>query len=266
MGVYLLPCIVTTSLRAGAEQVELAARISEQTGLPLVERGKKSISGLAAEWNARAVIVVKADKVTCIMGEKEFFFHPGLAGLRIKEIKRGKTDQMIDAMALKPGHEVLDCTLGLGTDAIVASYFVGKTGRVVGLESSVVLALLVRMGMQLYKDARREVIEAMRRIVINNADHYEILAGLPENSYDVVYFDPMFRVPRMKSCSINAFRMLADDRPLTPKVIRLALRVARRRVVVKENRAGNELKRLGFQLLTGGKNSAVAYGIMQKGV
>lgn len=50
---------------------------------------------------------------------------------------------MVEAMDLKPKMSVLDCTLGLGTDATVASYIVGENGKVVGLESATLIYLIL---------------------------------------------------------------------------------------------------------------------------
>jgi 16S rRNA G966 N2-methylase RsmD len=188
-----------------------------------------------------------------------------MSALRIKEIKSGKDDTMINAMNLQPGQRLLDCTLGLGSDAIVASYVLGKEGVVVGLESSPIVAAIVRHGMQTYRKAAREVLDAMRRVVVQNDDHRRLLEVLPDNKYDVVYFDPMFRLPQMKSSGINAFRPLADHRPLTPEIISQAMRVAARRVVVKDSKRGSVLHKLGFKRFEGGKNAPVIYGIMTKG-
>lgn len=258
-------CIVTTSLRPRADQLNLASRISRQIGVPLVNRHKKSIKKLLAEWDVPGVIVCDTNKVAYVSEDTEFFFHPSMAVLRIKEIKTGKNDQMITAMQLTKGQRVLDCTMGLGTDAIVASYVLGTSGVIKGLESSPVIAAIVGVGLQNnYKKVGRDVLEAMRRVKVTCADHREVLASLPENSFDVVYFDPMFRLPQMKSSGINALRPLADHRPLTPEVIKLAMRVAAKRVVVKESRKGNELRELGFERFVGGSNAPVIYGIMVK--
>lgn len=256
--------IVTTSLKPRAKQWDQAEIISAETGFPFVPRGKKTIKELAGEWRAEHIIVVKDKKVTCLTGDSELFFHPSMAVLRIKEIRSGKNDTMINAMGLKPGEQLLDCTLGLGVDAVVASFVLGKGGLVVGLESSPIVASIVRAGLHSYKKAAKVIQEAMERIVVVHADHRIVLDTMPPNSFDVVYFDPMFRRPVQKSSAINALRPLADTRSLIPEVIDSALRVARRRVVVKDNKEAHELIRLGFNRIEGGKHSQVKYGIMIK--
>jgi 16S rRNA (guanine1516-N2)-methyltransferase len=202
--------------------------------------------------------------MTFVMGEHEFFFHPGLARLRIKEINNGKTDQMISAMSLNEGHSVLDCTMGLGTDAIVASYVSGAAGNVDALESSPVISELVKRGLQSYVDEDTEILHAMRRIKVINIKHKEYLASLKAGSYDIVYFDPMFRFPRRQSTGINAARMLADPDPVDLETVQLAFNAAARRVVMKERRDSTEFERLGFKHIYGGRHSPVAYGVKER--
>ena len=256
--------LVTTSLRSGMDLLDLADRISAETGAPRVSRDNLSLGALLGHYGANGAIVVETGRVFFTDGNVEFFFHPGLAVLRIAEIRKGKNDQMIVAMDLKPGQRVLDCTLGLGNDAIVASYVTGDSGQVLGLESSPVVAALVRHGMQTYNRGSRAVQDSMRRIKIKCADHRVVLESLSPDSYDVVYLDPMFSSPLTQSSGINSLRPLADHRPLTPEVTALALRVARKRVVVKDIRFGNRLRELGFSHLSGGKKSPIIFGILLK--
>ena len=204
--------------------------------------------------------------MSCHVGGGEFFFHPGLAVLRIKEIISGKTDQMIKSLDLGPGDTLLDCTLGLGIDAIVASHVAGTRGRVVGLEASPVVACLVKYGLASYKEATPELIEAMRRVEVVRADHFTYLHNSRPGSFDVVYFDPMFRRARPKSSTISALRPLARGGPLKPETVSLALQVARRRVVIKERSGSEEFRRLGCQEVSGRRYAPVAYGVLEKGM
>lgn len=59
-----------------------------------------------------------------------------MAELRIKNIIDGNPDHMTTVMGLTKGMSALDCTLGLGTDAIVASYIAGESGLIQALEGS----------------------------------------------------------------------------------------------------------------------------------
>lgn len=253
--------LVTTSARPRrAERLE-AEEISRTLGLPYVPRGRESLEALRGEHGAQAAVVVTRRRVGLVFAGREFFFHPGLGKVRIRRIEAGKTDQMIQAMGLKARDSVLDCTLGLGADALVAGHVVGDGGCVVGLEAVPVVALLVRHGLEHGPDDG-PLARAMRRVEVVTADHREYLRLLEDRSFDVVYFDPMFRRPRHSSSAMEPLRPLADTRALDPDSVGEAVRVARRRVVLKERAGSPEFERLGFRLICGGRYSPVAYGII----
>lgn len=253
---------VTTSHRQTPELVDCAKQIAGELETLYVERNDRSLEALSVDLGVEGMVVVTSKKVSYVSRAGEFFFHPGMAGPRINELKNGKTDQMIDAMSIDTGNSVLDCTLGLGTDAIVASYTVGNNGRVVGLENSPVIACLVKSGLVSYPVADGDTVAAMQRVEVVQADHRDYLRTLPAGSFDVIYFDPMFRLPRRRSPAINALRALADPEPLDRETINLAVRIANKRVVVKERRDSAEFGRLGFEKIHGGRYAPVVYGVI----
>lgn len=257
--------VVTTTLNVGSSQLELARWFSLELGAPLVARGWNSLATLAREHNVQGVVVVGRDKVSYYSGSQEFFFHPGMAVVRIREIVSGKTDQMIKSLDLGPGDTVLDCTLGLGTDAIVASFMVGQKGRVVGLEYVPVVASLVKHGLAHYHGINPDIVEAMRRVEVYRENHTVYLSRTSPGSFDVVYFDPMFRRALHRANSMNALRPLAAAGALNRAAVELACRAARRRVVIKESRGSKEFQRLGCSQVYGGRHSPVAYGVLEKG-
>jgi len=258
-----LNIIVTTSHRPAPGQMEAAKQLASIFNVPFEERHDMSVRKLKEKFGVDGLIVVSSKRISYVSGEQEFFFHPGLAGLRIKELKNGKADQMIKAMSLNAGDSVLDCTLGPGSDAIVASYVSGPTGRVTGLECSPVISVLVGLGLLTYPE-EEDIAPAMRRIKVINTNHQEYLAGLYPCSYDIIYFDPMFRSPRRKSPAMNSARLLANHAPLENETIELALRAAAKRVVMKERRGSTEFERLGFKNIVGGHYAPVAYGVMER--
>jgi len=253
---------VTTSQSQKSDLVDCAKRIAGELEARYVERNGRSLEALLTDLGVEGMVVVSSQKVSFVSRKGEFFFHPGLSGLRIKELINGKTDQMIEAMSIGPGSTVLDCTLGLGADAIVASFAVGINGRVVGLESSPVIAFLVKLGLLSYPEDCGDIAAAMQRVEVVQADHRDYLRTLPAGSFDVIYFDPMFRFPRRRSPAINALRALADPEPLDRETINLALKIAARRVVVKERRGSAEFRRLGFEKIYGGRYAPVVYGVI----
>lgn len=255
--------IITTGQKENADLIEKAKRLSEQLGLPYAARRDRSIARLFADYQTDQLLVVLKETIKWYRegeGGRPFFFHPGLSVVRIKRLLRGDNDIMIQACQLNPGDSFLDCTLGLAADAIVASYTVGEKGRVVGLESEPMIAFLVGMGLKEVKEFP-ELDLAARRIEVLQGHHLDFLASLPDDSFDVVYFDPMFRQGIKESASLQLLRNFANVSPLLPDVINQAKRVAKKRVVLKERSIGAEWQRLGFRLMKR-ENMGVAYGIL----
>lgn len=235
-------------------------------GLEIVPRERKSIASLQESYQANGVMVWQEDGPVLNMGGQKIFFHPSMAKARISMLRKGLlNDPMLAAMKLTAGASVLDCTLGLGADAIVTAFATGSAGQVVGLEKSPVLAALVAHGLSNYATDIKSLEAAMRLIKVINADHFEYLQAQPSAAFDVVYFDPMFRQPVNASTGIKPLRLLAEGASLEKKAIEVALRVASKRVVIKERRGSTEFERLGCQWVEGSASSPVAYGIIEVG-
>lgn len=256
--------IVTTGRKDNELNLELAKNAASCLNAPLVEREKAGISALKEKYGADLVLVAKKNELILETLGGELFFHPNMAHLRLKNLRLGTGDRMVEAMGLSEGMSVLDCTLGFGADAIVASFAVGENGKVVGIERVPVIELIVRQGLANFTDDNERIIAAMRRIKTINADALDFLRQQGDNSFDVVYFDPMFRHPFLDSKSLNPLREVADKRALTIEYINEARRVAKRRVVMKESSLSTEFTRLGFNRIAGGKYSKISYGIIEK--
>ena len=255
--------IITTTQDPSASIYRHACELARQINVPFVERNRHSIDFLRTFYQTEQIIVFTQQGPVIQTTGGKFFFHLSMAELRIQNLKSGKHDHMVQAMNLQPGMSVLDCTLGLATDAIVASFVAGSTGHVTGLESSSAIALIARIGLAEYHHLLPDVTTALRRIEVIEADAYRYLKRLPDDSYDVVYFDPMFRQPVFTSSNMKPIRNLADKRPLAGETIREACRVARQRVILKEKRDSGEFARLKFMTCVGGKHSTIQYGIME---
>ncbi|SDC13970.1 Putative SAM-dependent methyltransferase [Melghirimyces thermohalophilus] len=190
-----------------------------------------------------------------------FQFHPNLAALRVKSLAAGGEDAMVSAAKMMPGDQVLDCTMGLGSDAIVAAHVTGAEGGVLGLESQPVIAALVAYGLQHYQPSSHRLKEAMRSVQVVNVDYREYLYQQHSRSVDVILFDPMFRQTVNRSSGIQPLKKLANPRPLDRESVRQAVRVARKRVVLKERLMSGEFERLGFQVVKEASNHA--FGIIE---
>lgn len=256
--------IITTSYKPNDEIYKRLELIKNQLNVNFVERGELSIKKLMKEKQENELIVVENEylKYYCSGSiASPVFFHPSMALLRINRLKQGDNDLMIQLCDLKKGDSFLDCTLGLASDAIVASYIVGSEGRVTGLESELVIATIAKDGLENQSYSDKDLNDAMRRIEIENIDHLEKLKSLPDNSYDIVYFDPMFKKGLKKSVSINPLRCVANKKSLEKEVIFQAKRVAKRRVVIKENTNSNEFERLEFKRVF--RRRTFTYGLIE---
>ena len=260
---HLTSFIITTGYDPAPPVRERAKSLSCDVGVPFIERERNSLNSLCINNQVDYVLVFTSEGPILQTPAGKYFFHLSMAELRIKHLQNGKHDHMIAAMNLQQGMSVLDCTLGLATDAIVASFVAGSTGNVTGLESSFIASLIARLGLTEFQHPCANITEAMRRIKVVETDSHTYLETQLDASYDVVYFDPMFRQPVYSSSNINPIRGFADKRSLTLETISQATRVARQRVVFKEKRGSSEFERLGFTILTGGKHSNVQYGIME---
>ncbi|HWR29138.1 MAG TPA: class I SAM-dependent methyltransferase [Negativicutes bacterium] len=260
--------IVTTSLSSLPDDVAAAYRFASEIDGTYARREHDSLSEIQTKYNVTQFVVIENKQPIVYQGEDRFFFHRGMAELRILNFIRSGNDPMIAAMGLETGMSVLDCTLGLAADSLVAAFAVGDTGVVQGLEAACVVEALTRWGLTelcaAQTDARMETKQAARRIQVIHADHANYLAMLPDQSVDVVYFDPMFRRPQKASVGIAPLRNFADARPLTVETLQHAKRVARCRVVIKEAHGSPEFVRLGIRNFGGGRYSPVQYGILFK--
>ena len=227
----------------------MALELSDRLQIDYVERHKESVGKLMDKYGVEAVLVAYPQELKLNSSAGEMFFHPNMSQLRVKNLRKGEKDHMSEAMGLQEGMKVLDCTLGFGADAIVASFGVGETGQVVGVESSPLIAAVTGHGLQHFLPGNYPLYAAMRRIEVINMDYLDFLRQQPDNSYDVVYFDPMFRKPLTASNGISPLRSVANHEPLSLEAVKEAQRVARYRVVMKEASGSEEFSRLGFSTI-----------------
>ena len=103
----------------------------------------------------------------------------------------------------------------------------------------------------------------MDNIQVVNQDYLTYLKQQPDNTFDIVYFDPMFRHPLTDSKNLNPLRQLADKDPLSLEALNEAKRVAKYRIVFKENSRSLEFARLGFTKICGGKYAPIHYGVLE---
>ena len=217
---------------------EAVARAKAATwGVPFVERGLKSpIEPFFEQFDA--VLVLGGKGWTLHDRSGELTFSPGLGLVRIRRRATGigGEDLLIRLLELKAGDTLFDGTVGLAADAVVCEDVVGPAGRVIGVEGSLPLYLLVSEGLR----AMGSQIE-LRHDTVKHA-----LQQQGTGSVDCVMLDPMFEQPQKASPSFEILRRFALHEPLDAETLHEARRVARRWVVVKGGRRGKDFVRLGI--------------------
>lgn len=238
---------VTTRKKPNPEEDADARALAAGLALPFVDREGRSIAHHARESGRPAALVLKQAAIHLVLGERRYGFHPNMAVRRVKDGDQG--DHYLDVARIGPGDHVLDCTCGMGADAIAAAHAVGDTGRVVALEADPVLANIVGRG--LARDIRApRVTAAMRRIEHRNAEADATLAALPDGSFDVVALDPMFAWPQEGAHGLDLIRFFASDWTPTATTIANATRVARRAVVMADGAPGPRLAALNIPVVS----------------
>ena len=259
---------VTTPLHPDPAEIEAALQAAERYGIPCVARGNRALSRALAEVGAEAALVLSATRAVLAAGGAEHAWSPGMGALRLKrylEARAGRRtapgarDPFLDAAGIVPGDAVLDCTAGLGADALVAAAAAGPGGRVLALESSQALAAWTGEGL------RRFPAEAARRVEVRHADHREFLARAEPRSFEVIVFDPMFRHARGEPGGFEVVRRLSDPRPLSPEALVAARRAARRWVLVKDGAPGWDLTRLGLTPMPSARGAHRYYARVEAG-
>lgn len=256
--------IVTTSRRPTDGLRRQAEQWAERLGVPLVQR-TGSLEQLCLQYGAQGVLTVTGQRVTYHepVSGLEYFFHPSMAKVRIHNLQAGRGDPMIAAMGLRTGDSVLDCTVGRACDATVAAHVTGPKGAVVGLEKVPLIAQLTIHGLATYEDSSAGLTALLRRIQVMEGDYMQYLPRCEDAGFDVVYFDPVFHEPLEKSQAMAPLRELADKQPVTEQALQQALRICRRRVVIKQRYDTPLWEQLGITRVVRGGSSRIEYGIAE---
>lgn len=185
------------------------------------------------------LLVVTRRGLTLRVGEskarKDFRWHPGLlhtlreSGLNHPWVKLGE---------ISPGDLVLDCTLGLGTDATFLSEVTER--EVIGLELSLPIFLLAQEGL-----AKANAL--VSPILCDSTTYLERITQSPHGPrFDILIADPMFPSHlTQQRHSLDVVRSFGDHRTLTPEWLRLAREATYRWVIIKDHRESCLLERLG---------------------
>ncbi|NRT01864.1 putative methyltransferase [Clostridium beijerinckii] len=257
--------IAVTTTRDADESLNYKAKgVSKDLNISYIKRGNFSIKETILKDGFDYLLVVERDKIVIKGEDSALFWHPNMSELKVKSIRQGNKEAIIEATKLEEGNSILDCTLGLAGDSLVFSAVVGEKGYVVGTEINKYIAYLSKCGLENYNGVNGKNIN---NIKVVNESYEDYILKQRDNSFDVVYFDPMFKEPNRKSTSINSFRDFADHKGLTKDILAEALRVCSKRVVIKERQGSNDFEKLGIEKYYGGKKSgSIIYGVIEKNI
>jgi 16S rRNA (guanine1516-N2)-methyltransferase len=259
---------VTTAVSASYEEQQIAIDVARKNGWIYLNRKRDTLNQLRKKigesgWDSPFLVYVNGIWRWYTDPAAAVFFHPSMAYVRLKRLLHGEADVMLSIAKIQSGETILDCTAGMASDSIVFSHAIGSSGKVIALESTPALAFLVQQGLQNYQSVMQPLVEAMRRINIVNTDHLSYLQKLPDQSVDVVYFDPMFRKRVVDANVLDPIRLAVNNEPLHLDAIVEAKRVARRLVMLKELKDSPEFARLGFKLARK-PSGKIAYGVIER--
>ncbi len=254
---------VTTGWKPSPQVAVEAEQLAGRLGLPYVRRSV-GLERLYARTGARFALVVERTQRTLHMRGRRVAlrFHGGMGLVRLRHALAGRPDGMLLACDLRPGEVVIDATAGLCGDALLAAHAVGPGGRVIAVEKSPLLAAVVAHGLAHTRLSPHAADAARRRITLVTQDHLAYLAGCPDKSVDLVFFEPMFDAPAARLEEFEILAAVADPSPVREAALREAARVARRRVVLQVHRDSDAVERLGLRPLPVGRSSVTRYGVL----
>lgn len=255
---------ITTAGRTDIHLINITKQMAEQLDIPYCHRNKQSVFALQKLNHDDCIVVGKNRLELYPFGESEpFFFHPNSAMFRIKRLLIGEHDPFLQATKLKAGMTMLDCTVGLAADSIVASFAVGEIGQVVGTEANPYIAFIVKQGLRNWDSGISQMNKAMQRVKLYQIHSADFLKSQPAQSFDVVYIDPMFEEPVIESDGIKALSQFALHEDLDEELITDALRVAKKRVVLKDHFRSSRFEKYGFEVIRR-KTAKFHFGILEK--
>ncbi len=236
-----LPLAVTTASRFHAGRTAQARALAQKLNAPFVPRRDETLAEAADSAHVSRLLIVEHAglRLVDLPTGTTYAHHVNLLPIRAASLERGEPDLFVQAAQIAPGDAVLDCTLGFGTEATLASLLAGPSGSVTGLESAPALAQVTRAGMQNPARSLGQTLgDAMRRVQVLSADYQTFLRDCPSQSFDVVCFDPFFgeRLTGSEQ-SVSPLAFFGDTRPLDVTSLTEARRVVRKRVVLKTPKA-----------------------------
>lgn len=230
--------IITTSLRENEELIARSQALALDLGADYQPRCKLSLAKCLERFGP--FYLLYKDRLSFINANaSELTFHPDTAALRIK----APHDALVSLLGKSP-KTILDTTMGLASDSLVMAA-VGN--QVTALESQDVIFQVVSRGLDSYQTDDKQLEKAMRSIKAIKSDSLSFLKAQADNSFDIIYADPMFSETIKESENLEAIKPLANGSRLTEEWLNEAKRVAREKIIIKAHFRDTVFEELGFE-------------------
>ncbi|OGT48907.1 MAG: SAM-dependent methyltransferase [Gammaproteobacteria bacterium RIFCSPHIGHO2_12_FULL_38_11] len=215
-----------------ADLIFSAKQLSNELNLPLTELSSQDYA---------AFLIVTSEHLELKIIQKKLFtplfidFLQGALNHR-RHYGGGKNQLIAKAVGIKAKQKpvVLDVTAGLGRDAFVLATL---GCDVTMCERSPIIYALLHDGLL---RAQKEVWFQQLSLKLNHVDALNYLSKIAdENKPDVIYIDPMFPEKTKSALVKKEMRILRDmvgDDADSEKLLQAALKIAKKRVVVKRAR------------------------------
>lgn len=257
--------MIVTTARKQVDRLkeEAQAYVAHFNGV-FIDRQQRSIEDFYREFGEQPLLIVAKDKLILHRDAHAapFYYHPNAALLRYKQWKKTGHDPFLSVVGLSEGETMIDATLGMGADAVLAQVAVGASGSVTGLEANPYIAFIVKQGFASWSEGDDQFTTSLQNIHVVQTENLTYLKACPPESVDVVYFDPMFEV-RMHSPGLAGLKQFASYQSLTEEVVKEAKRVAKHKIVLKNPTSSSLFARLGFSVHYR-PHASFQYGIIQK--
>lgn len=245
--------IITTSLRENEELIARSQALALDLGADYQPRCKLSLAKCLERFGP--FYLLYKDRLSFINADaSELTFHPDTAALRIK----APHDALVSLLGKFP-KTILDTTMGLASDSLVMAA-VGN--QVTALESQDVIFQVVSRGLASYQTDDKQLEKAMRSIKAIKSDSLSFLKAQADNSFDIIYADPMFSETIKESENLEAIKPLANGSRLTEEWLNEAKRVAREKIIIKAHFRDTVFEELGFERQVR-PNQKLHYGVLE---
>ena len=227
--------IITTSLRENEALIAHAQELASELGADYQPRRKLSLAKCLERFGA--FYLLYKDRLSFVNEDgSELTFHPDTAVLRIK----APHDTLVNLLG-PSSKSILDTTMGLASDSLVMA--------------------VVSRGLATYQTDDKQLEKAMRSIKAIKSDSLSFLKAQADNSFDIIYADPMFSEIIKESENLEAIKPLANGSRLTEEWLKEAKRVAREKIIIKAHFRDTVFEELGFERQVR-PNQKLHYGVM----